>query len=113
MNEIAIGEYVRDKDGIIEKVEQIGNSLFWIEDGLAISLYDKDIKHSKNIKDLIEVGDYVNGYRIDNIINNILVHRGVGIDRSGFMIPVAQYNDDIKTVVTKEQLKKISYKVDS
>ena len=51
---IEIGEYVRI-NGVIGKVEQIGNSLFWLEDGSSYSLTDKNIKHSKNIIDLIEV----------------------------------------------------------
>ena len=61
-----VGEYVRT-NGIIGKVEQIGNSLFWLEDGSNYSLFDKSIKHSKNIIDLIEIGDYVNGKRIHKI----------------------------------------------
>lgn len=69
----------------------------------------KDIK--ENIKDLIEVGDYVNGYRIDNIVNGMLVHRSNGIDRSGILSPIAQYENDIKTIVTNEQFKSIEYEV--
>ena len=53
---IEVGDFVR-ANGIIGKVEQIGNSLFWLEDGSSYSLSDKEIKHSKNIIDLIEVGD--------------------------------------------------------
>ena len=71
----------------------------------------KKYKHSKNIKDLIEVGDYVNGYRIDNIVNGMLVHRSNGIDRSGILSPIAQYENDIKTIVTNEQFKSIEYEV--
>ena len=51
---IEVGEYVR-VNGIMGKVEQIGNSLFWLEDGSSYSLTDKNIKHSKNIIDVIEV----------------------------------------------------------
>ena len=51
---IEIEDYVRI-NGVIGKVEQIGNSLFWLEDGSSYSLTDKNIKHSKNIIDLIEV----------------------------------------------------------
>lgn len=66
---------------------------------------------SDNIKDLIECGDYVNGYRIDNIINGVLVNRTVGIDRSGVLTPIVQYEQDIKTILTKEQFEQNSYKV--
>ena len=65
---IEVGEFVR-VNGIIGKVEQIGNSLFWIEDGSSYSLNDKSVKHSKNIIDLIEEGDYINGYPVRRILN--------------------------------------------
>lgn len=61
--DIEVGDYARTKSGI-GRVEQIGNSLFWLEDGSSYSLSDKTINHSKNIIDLIEVGDFVNGYRV-------------------------------------------------
>ena len=44
--DIEVGDYARTKSGI-GRVEQIGNSLFWLEDG-----------------SIIEVGDFVNGYRV-------------------------------------------------
>lgn len=66
---------------------------------------------SDNIKDLIKVQDYVNGYRIDNIINGILVNRAVGLDRSGVLTPIAQYENDIKTILTKERFEQNLYKV--
>ena len=43
---IEVGEYVR-VNGIIGRVEQVGNSLFWLEDGSSYSLTNKEIKHSK------------------------------------------------------------------
>ena len=55
---LEVGDFVR-VNGIIGKVEQIGNSLFWIENGSSYSLDDKSVNHSKNIIDLIEVGDIV------------------------------------------------------
>lgn len=67
---------------------------------------------SENIIDLIEVGDYVNGYRIDNIINGVLVNRAVGIDRSGALTPIVQYEQDIKTILTKERYMQNCYTVE-
>lgn len=69
----------------------------------------KEIK--ENIIDLIECGDYVNGYRIDNIINGVLVNRAVGLDRSGVLTPIVQYEQDIKTILTKEQMEANQYVV--
>jgi len=53
----------------------------------------------------------VNGYRIDNIVNGVLVNKVVGIDKSGTFTPIAQYEKDIKTILTKEQFEQNSYKV--
>ena len=60
--EIEVGEYVRIKEkGIIGKIEQIGVSLFWLEDGSAFSIKEESYKHSKIISEIVEVGDYVFG----------------------------------------------------
>ena len=42
---------------------------------------------------------------------NNLIHKARGINRSGFNIPVAQYNDDIKTISTHEAYEANCYKV--
>ena len=55
---IEVRDFIRI-NGVIGRVEQIGNSLFWLEDGSSYNLADKKIKHSKNIIDLLEVGDIV------------------------------------------------------
>lgn len=57
MSEIEVGDFIKVQ-GIIGKVEQIGNSIFWLEDGSSYSLTDKNIKYSKNILDLIEERRY-------------------------------------------------------
>lgn len=51
--ELEVGDFIRVQ-GIIGKIEQIRNSIFWLEDGSSYSLDNKAIKHSKNIIDLIE-----------------------------------------------------------
>lgn len=112
MEEIKVGDYVR-VNGIIGKVEQIGNSLFWIENGSSYSLDNKKVKHSKNIIDLIEVGDYVNGCRILNIVNL------ANSDKKVFTICKSDFKDickvwgeeDIETILTHEQYNANCYKV--
>lgn len=119
-----IGEYIRSKDGLIGKVEQIGNSLFWIENGTAFSLQDKSIKHSKNIIDLIEVGDIVNGYKIleiaDSIYENskrILIYKSEK-EKYERWIYIQQYNgkihtqDDIYLILTREQFERDCYRLE-
>lgn len=57
--EIQVGDYVRTKDGIINKIESIGNSLYWLENGDFYLIKNNSNKHAPNIIDLIEVGDWV------------------------------------------------------
>lgn len=55
MSEIEVGEYVRTKKG---KLFKYGKGRTYIGKDNYIT------KHSKNILDLIEVGDYINGYEV-------------------------------------------------
>lgn len=68
--EIEVGEYIRTKNGKIDKV--INNNCYmpqYIECEKSL-LYKEDIvKHSKIIIDLVESGDYVNGYPVRRIAN--------------------------------------------
>lgn len=128
---IEIGNYVRTNDGLIFKIftktkttygfcgltdsSNKKYSTYTYGKGNCIdnNIKGKIVKHSKNIIDLIEVGDIVNGYRIDLIDPwGVLVHEARGINRSGFSIPVAQYEEDIKTVETHEQHEQNRYTVE-
>ena len=104
MEEIKVGDYVR-VNGSIGKVEQIGNSLFWIENGSSYSLDNKKVKYSSNIIDLIEVGDYVNGKYVKEINQykdgkSIIALIGI-IDEK-----------NIKTILTHEQYNANCYKIE-
>ena len=111
--EIKENEFIRTKTGKIDKV--INNNYYmsqYIECEKRIVEKENIVKHSFNIIDLIEVGDIVNGYRIDERAeHDVLIHKARGINRSGFMIPVAQYNEDIKTILTHEQYERDCYTV--
>jgi len=65
-------------------------------------------KASKNLIDLIEAGDLVNEYIIDGIYLNGAVSYLSTQSLEGVRI----YINDIKTIVTKEQLKQIEYRVE-
>lgn len=77
MEEIKVVEYIRTKDGIIRKYHHsdihYGDVL--IRTDKKDIIYDFEIvKHSPNIIDLIEEGDFVNGYickRIPNFDNKM------------------------------------------
>ena len=63
------------------------------------------VKHSKNIIDLIEVGDYVNGERILDITGEYL--------RTNETIHNKYWlSNNIKSIVTKEQFKNIEYRLE-
>ncbi|MBR4178060.1 MAG: hypothetical protein IKR57_01770 [Bacilli bacterium] len=104
------GDYVRTKWGYICKIINIndfretsmkyGVEANYLKDIMFIG--DEDIiKSSPNIIDLIEAGDYVNGYYVINKPFNQRIH--------------TEFNDfleeDIESIVTKEQFESMEYKV--
>lgn len=122
MDDISVGDYVRTKDGIIGKVFEeddigskgvcIDNSFF--DDYAEITdfvYYENILKHSFNIIDLIEVGDYVNGILVTGKEGTLLYTEIKGIDGSGYHIPISQYGDNIEKIVTKECFESVSYEV--
>lgn len=134
MEELEIGEYVRSKKGYIAKIKDIickgypiksleGYIICDDEDGTIINP-NEVIKHSKNLIDLIEIGDIVNGYRILEMVNSIykkskriLIYKN---EREKYerWIYIKEYDgkihtqDDIKTILTKEQYMQNCYKVE-
>lgn len=116
--EIEVGEYARFEDGIIKNVDC--NLKKFIDEHISKSEKDKveflgKVKLSKNIIDLIEVEDYVNGYKILEIEE---------IEKSNMKVFTVFIRDDyiheckvwkekdIKSIVTKEQFKNIEFKVE-
>lgn len=122
--EVEVGEYVRlDRnqginkivditwDGLYESDEIIGDE--WGNETYIIGNEDI-VKHSKNIIDLIEVGDYVNGYKVINVIKGENAPSGkcVDIDSAMDSSLCTFWEEDIKSIVTKEQFKSMEYKVE-
>ena len=103
--EIEVGEYIRTKNGKIDKV--INNNCYmpqYIECEKSL-LYKEDIvNHSKNIIDLIEVGDFVNRERILDITGDY-IHTNE-TDHNRFYL-----EKHIKTILTKEQMEANQYVV--
>ena len=114
---IKVGEYVRTKKGYIAKITEIDNYIWFNEkinkeSGMAVYELSKVefenlvVKQSKHIIDLIEVGDYVNGEKVVGRGNNcilILTDEGQTFLRNIFE------DNDIKSIVTKEQMKSVEY----
>ena len=115
-NEIKVNEYIRTKRGIIDKAVKILDDYIFLKSKFFITEYGEsstfikktDIaKHSPNLIDLIQCGDYVNGYEV-GFIDGDEIHIEAGNEHYRF---VSIKEEDIKTVVTKEMMESISYKV--
>ena len=117
-NEIKTGEYIRYK-GNIRKIIDYNKEQKWYElDESIMGEYEPDIflrekdikvdlKHSFNIIDLIKNGDYVNGEPVEKI--------ETGLDWGREITTTTEYltnEEDIETIVTKEMMESISYKVE-
>lgn len=120
MSEIEVGEYIRTKDGYIGKaIENIGKN------GKNENVYElRNVKvcgslqnilvseayikaHSKNIIDLIEVGDMVNKEKVKRIYKSKQQQYIVLETRNIFK----RDSKDIKTILTHEQYEQNCYKV--
>ena len=84
-----------------------------------ITIYDKENKfHGYKFydtpMDLIQVGDYVNGYVVlDKQTDNLgekYIECGCKDEKAYDYVYDTFYNKDIKTIVTKEQMEAIQYK---
>lgn len=114
MENIEIGEYVRTTYGFIGKViKALSNRVFL--DNLGYAVLIKDIvKHSKQLIDLIEIGDYVNGREV----KHIAMFEGfpdypklIFVDETHLIPSDTCENDEIKTILTHEQYENNCYKV--
>ena len=105
------------RDYGIGKITQL-NSGYSSNDGELIDIQFKHFKHSipkknvissPNIIDLIEVGDYVNGCLVSEIKDKWLILNYADIETYE---QLERKNENIKTIVTKEQFSQMEYKVD-
>ena len=119
MEEIKVGDFVRTKYGYIAKITEIDNYIWFNqkinkESGMAVYELSKVefenlvVKHSLNIIDLIEEGDYVNGYRVEDVLESFV---NIATGSNYFQAPSIN-EEDIKSIVTKEQFNAIEYKVE-
>ena len=110
--DIEVGEYVRTNKGSIGKVTEILSGAIAPRVQLeTIAVSTIMIKnHSKNIIDLIEVGDYVNGKEIclkDEKENAVVWGFQLKDEQRIFYL----YEQDIKSIVTREQFKSVEYRL--
>jgi hypothetical protein len=120
-----VGNYVRTPNGLITKIigVQDEENQYFINNN-AVSLKSKtyiadknltigeNFKHSPNIIDLIQVGDYVNGKKVidtftDYIFDYSEEFKVIRFSETDILHDVKH----IKSIVTKEQFENMSYKV--
>ena len=117
---VKLNEFVKLKDGNIAKIIKIDekdpvyhNQQTYIIDecvkmsGLCSNLiYSEDIiNHNFNIIELIKLGDIVNGIPI------YAIQESNGVKCIKTILDETLYNDDIKTILTKEQIERRTYYV--
>ena len=132
MKEIEIGEYVRTDKGKIGKVVeirlgfnkdlQVYQDIYKLDNGLW-TILDYIVKHSKQLMDLIKCGDYINGYKVINIIKNkINNNKLIAVGNMDYEFETVKEltetngikllgNKDIQTILTKESYMANCYKV--
>lgn len=120
--EIEVGEYVRTKRGYIRKViRRDMDKHILLDIGFEGANYltkveEKDyiVKHSKNIIDLIEVGDYVNGHLVVELSENVYNQKLVTTEVDGKDGAIRHHylERGIKSILTYEQFSSMEYKVE-
>lgn len=107
MEEIRIGDYCKDIYGRIGKIKSYSNGTYFTGKFGANS--GEIVIHSPNIIDLIQEGDYVNGEKV-LCFKNENCDDDIGTEYSDDFGEYYGYNEeDIKTIVTKEQFKSVEY----
>ena len=115
-----VGEYARLNNTlyntvvILKIMEVYDNTILTENDGSIFQgEYGKDeiINHSYNIIDLIEVGDYVDGLKVINIVERLHGHKDIVMTNGKFQWATSNDDYDIKSIVTKEQFEEVAYHV--
>lgn len=122
MKKIEVGEYVRTDNGIMDKVLGYDETIdiyyckyINIDHLNKIGCHLNKVKHSKNIIDLIEVGDYVNGdfvVQISKTFGYIFVKTTYYDELTGEEKYQFIKKEDIKTILTHEQYENNCYRLE-
>lgn len=106
-----IGVYVRTKKGEIfdcYESEQMHKPIYYPKKSKTNGFIDYgDVyKKSDNLIDILQVGDYVNGSYVEGFIEKNKFQNKLIITEAGMID-----NNDIKSIVTKEQFSYMEYKI--
>ena len=114
MEDIKVGEYVKTKKGFIGKLTDIDikNDAYYLDCGKCVSSVNI-VNHSFNKLELIQAGDYVNGHKVYESDDGLVIFNiddfeyfvnPMGLDLDKYRV-VLEWQDEnyIKNIVTKEQ----------
>ena len=117
--------YIRTCNGRIAKIEEIANDIAFCDNWLyqtfdayidfihlADEIVDEITKASFNIIDILEEGDYVNGKKIIKVIPEDICGDEILDNQHIFSIDGEIFENEIKSIVTKEQFEQMSYKIE-
>ena len=113
---LEVGMYVRLQNDVedivvINKIANVFETTILTENDGSIyqGEYTKEnvIKASYDIIDLIEVGDYVNGYYVEDVLKTFV---NVAVGSNYFQSPTI-YENEIKSVITHEQIEQMEYRI--
>ena len=121
---LEVGMYVRTKylddegyllEPVIAKIKDMTDYSIYLDD-FGDCKEEHIIKTSHNIIDLIEVGDYVDGYRVDYIentnANNIFILQRIFCEEYEKDLYAKSFKpSEIKSIVTKEQFEAMKYEI--
>lgn len=112
MEEIAVGDYLRFENGGIHKIVSFTEQALIDSKGLMIHYWFLDkhpgYKVGKTKLELIQVGDIVNGKRVDNISENMLALEYC--QECNLWNEVVTDDSEIKTILTKAQYENNCFK---
>jgi hypothetical protein len=110
--ELRVNDYVRTNKGFIYKLSYYNKEeerWICVQEDDWYPIYESTIvKSSPNIIDLIEVGDYVNGLKVDEIDEKGIYNYN---SYDGWRINIASCNEEIKSIVTKEAFESMEYMI--
>lgn len=112
-SDISVGEYVRSWNGTIGKVTRIEEGRFLYDNKELICFIGSVVKHSKDIIDLVQKDDYVNGYKVLYVCNEEPCPSGkyVDIDCNKPSEESYFFESEIQSIITKEQIKQIEFRI--
>ena len=109
---LEVGMYCRTLNGIA-KIDKIKDSI--MIDTKGKTHFGDFIKASYNIIDILEVGDYVNGSKVVNINYDLNYDEDIVESITIFDYSIEGneilHNEEIKSIVTHEQMEQMAYKV--